>query len=227
MVLAGADRLTQDSLTFWTTHLGEVPDDLRVWLRERVEEAQVHWQNVGWLVRSQRMLQELTEQLDARDPTNAWTRQYERIYFESQVMALTRMASSSRWRGSRTTSLTLLLDEFRNRPELLGPLAAGPRTPDELLEPADPAADQIELKRLIKPIMPWRNKAIAHLEMDVPLPDLAWSQLDDAIGGVVDVFWRYSLRLTGVRYQVDHEGPPWQNWQKVFMQPHFVETDES
>jgi hypothetical protein len=226
VVLAGSEHLAQDALTFWASHLpGGVPEDLGAWLKDRVEETQVHWQNVGWLIRSQRMLKELTEQLEARDPTNPWTRRYERIYFESQLMALTRMVNSSQRKGTRRTSLTLLLDEFSRRPELLGPLSGG-LTPEGLSEPADPAADRLELKRLIKPLTPWRDKAIAHLELDVRLPDLAWSQLDDAIDGVVDVFRRYSLRLTGVHYQVDHEGAPWQDWQRVFMQPLFVDSHD-
>ena len=138
-------------------------------------------------------------------------------------MTLTRMVNSKRRKGARRTSLTLLLKEFGKRPELLGALPAGWWTPDELTEVADPAADISELQRLIKRLSPWRDKAVAHLELDVTLPDIAWSELDDAIDGVIDVFRRYSLRLTGVRYQIDHEGPPWQDWQKVFMQPLFVD----
>jgi hypothetical protein len=85
MVLTGSEHLTQDAVNFCGEHLPDgVPEDLRAWLRDRVEETQVHWQNVGWLNRSRRMLKELTAQLEARDPTNPWTRQYERIYFESQ-----------------------------------------------------------------------------------------------------------------------------------------------
>lgn len=219
MVISGPERLTQDALMFWA-RAGGVSDDLRAWLGEQVEETQILWQQVGWLDRSRRMLIELTDQLEARDPTNAWTRQYERIYFESQLMTLTRTVHSNRRKGVRRASLTLLLDGFGRRPELLGALS-GTWAPEELHEPADPAADRLKLGRLMKPLMPWRDKVVAHLELDLRLPDLAWTELDDAINGVIDVFHRYSLRLTGVRYQVDHEGPEWQKWQKVFTQPLF------
>jgi hypothetical protein len=210
---------------FWAGKLpGGVPDDLRTWIKSRVEETQVHWQNVGWLSRSRGMFRELTAELEARDPTNSWTRQYERIYFESQLMTLTRMVNSKHRKGARRTSLTLLLKEFVKWPELLAALPAGWFTPDELTEAADPIADISELRRLIVRLSPWRDRAIAHLELDVSLPNVAWSELDDAIDGVVDVFRRYSLRLTGVRYQTDHDGPPWQDWQTVFMQPLFVDS---
>lgn len=134
MVLAGSEHLTQNALTFWASHLpGGVPDDLQAWLKDRVEETQVHCQNVGWLE---------------------------------------------------------------------------------------------ELQRLMKPLTPWRDTAVAHLEVDARLPDVAWSDLDHAIDGVIDVFRRYSLRFTGVNYQFDHEGPPWQDRQKEFMQPLFVDRHE-
>ena len=105
MVLAGADHLTQDSLTFWTTHLGEVPDDLRVWLKERVDEIQILWPNVGRLDRSRRMWKELSEQLEARDPTNPWTRNYDGLYFDTQVMILTKTVNAGR-SGQRPKSLS-------------------------------------------------------------------------------------------------------------------------
>ena len=222
MVLAGDEHLTQDALMFWGTHLpGGVDDELRSWLKARVEETQLLWQNVGWLNRSRRMLRELSEKLEARDPTNSWTRQYERIYFDSQLMNITRTVHAGRRRTPRRASLTLLLEEFSRKPELLGALV-GTWAPEELQSPADPSADLEDLKRLVRPLMPWRDKAVAHLEMNRRLPDLAWSELDDAIDGVTQTFWLYSLRLTGVRHQVDHDGPPWQDWQEVFRQPLFA-----
>ncbi|HXN62332.1 MAG TPA: hypothetical protein VN886_17945 [Acidimicrobiales bacterium] len=229
MVLAGTDRLTHDAQMFWRSHLpAGVSPELQEWLGDRVVETQLLWQNVGWLDRSRRMLRELTEQLEARDPTNPWTRQYERIYFESQLMTLTRTVNASRRRQPRRASLTLLLREFIERPELLGALS-GVWAPEELQEPADPSADLAELRRVMRPLVPWRDRAVAHLEVDHHLEggrrlaEVAWTDLDDAIDTVFDVFHRYSLRLTGVDYQIDHEGPPWTDWQKVFAQPLFTD----
>jgi hypothetical protein len=205
MVLAGKEHLTQDALTFWASQLSEgVSDHLREWLSMRVEEVQVLWQNVGRLDRSRRMWKELSEQLEARDPTNPWARNYDRMYFDSQLLILTRTVLSGRRRDSRRASLALLLEEFRKWPQLLGPVAAR----DALHQAAEPDADMAELRRLLRPLLPWRDKYVAHIDLDLDgIPEPQWHQLDDAIDGVTDVFGLYSLRLTGVNYQVVHEVP--------------------
>lgn len=52
-------------------------------------------------------------------------------------------------------------------------------------------------------------------------PDLAWEDLDRAIDAVTSIFEQYSLRLTGVAYEVRYEKVDRRNWQKVFTQPIF------
>jgi hypothetical protein len=224
MVLAGNKHLTNDALMFWTSHLpGGLTEELKVWLKERVDEIQILWHQMGRLDRSRRMWKELSEQLNACDPTNPWARNYDRMYFDTQVIILAKSVNSGSQGKGRKASFGVVLDRFSDRPELLGPLS-GVWAPDDLHVAADPVADKKELKRLIRPLLPWRDKVIAHIELDVDLPDLAWETLDMAIDGVIEIFRLYSLRLTGVKYQVAHEGPPWQEWQKAFSEPLFPRT---
>jgi hypothetical protein len=221
MVLAGNEHLTGDAIMFWTTHLpGGVTEELKLWLKERVDEIQILWHNVCRLDRSRRMWNELSEKLNVLDPTNPWARNYDGLYFDTQVMILTKIVNAGGKGKRRKASLRIALDEFRGRPELLGPLT-GVWAPQDLQVAFDPEVDTQELKRLLRPLLPWRDRVVAHIELDVDLPDLAWETLDEAIDGVIEIFRRYSLRLTGVAYQVAHEGPQWQAWQQVFSEPIF------
>ena len=116
--------------------------------------------------------------------------------------------------------LSILLEEFRLHPELLGPIR-GPRANGDLLIEPNPDRDRDKMSALLKRILPLRHKAIAHIEVDPKIPDLEWEELDQAVLGVTEIFSIYSRRLTGVRYQVDDEGPQWKSWQRVFSEPLF------
>jgi hypothetical protein len=113
-----------------------------------------------------------------------------------------------------------LLDEFRLHPELLGPIH-GSRANGDLLIAPKPDDDRSEMARLLKRIFPLRHRAIAHIEVDPQIPPFEWEELDQAVVGVTQIFSLYSRRLTGVRYQVDDEGPQWKTWQRVFSEPLF------
>ena len=83
MVIAGDDYLTNDAIMFWGSHSpGDISDDLKAWLNIRVPEVQELWRTVGTMDRRRGMWLELREQLESRDPTNAWTRQYDDLYIE-------------------------------------------------------------------------------------------------------------------------------------------------
>jgi hypothetical protein len=69
--------------------------------------------------------------------------------------------------------------------------------------------------------VPWRNTVVAHIEVVPNVEALEWSAIDAAVNGVSVIFKRYARRLTGVNYQVDHEGPEWRKWQRVFSEPLF------
>jgi hypothetical protein len=216
MVKAGTEYLTNDALMFWGSQFpGGISDDLKAWLSIRVPEVQELWRTVGTMDRRRGMWLELREQLESRDPTNAWTRQYDDLYIEAQIIALCKTVFSKRRKGRRPAALSILLNEFRQRPELLLPIV-GWRA-----DAADPVADRAQLAKLLRPIVPWRDSVVAHIEVDPNVQPLEWSAIDAAVTGVSVIFKRYARRLTGVNYQIDHEGPEWRTWQRVFSEPLF------
>jgi hypothetical protein len=118
MVIAGDDYLTNDAIMFWGSQSpGDISDDLKAWLNIRVPEVQVLWRTVGTMDRRRGMWLELREQLECRDPTNAWTRQYDDLYIEAQIIALCKTVFSKRRKGRRCAALSILLNEFRQRPQ--------------------------------------------------------------------------------------------------------------
>lgn len=91
MALAGPERLTLDAVYFWRREFGSVSKDLEEWLGERVQELAFLWGHIVRMNQSQAMWRELTDRLEAVDPTNPWTRHYDGVYFESQVLSVTRI----------------------------------------------------------------------------------------------------------------------------------------
>jgi hypothetical protein len=223
VVLADGNYLAGDAITFWAEQLrGPVPDDLAQWLRERVMEVQLLWRDVTGLNRTRGMWKELTGALEARDPTCAWTRNYDRLYVDSQVMRLTRMVQSRN--RPEHVSLNKLLGHFLETPEVLG-IIQGRRSLPSIVNPADPVADLDYLKKLVRRLRQLRDKSIAHTELDVRLPELDWPEMDKAIDGVTAIFSHYSARLTGVNYQVDFDEPRWSTWKSAFSEPLFPSTN--
>lgn len=222
MSLAGPAELTRDAVAFWRRQLSAFPGDLEGWLGDRVSEVQFLWGHVVRMNGSQGMWKELTESLEERDPTNAWTRHYDGIYFESQVLHITRLVRA----GQRTaaeqhpSSLGLLLRAFATRQELLGPIT-GPFAAESLNVHADPLADLGQLEQMISDLMDLGNRTVAHIDIGEPVPSIEWNDLEEATEAVTSTFERYSLRLTGVNYKVRYEDTPWRDWQSVFREPVF------
>jgi HEPN superfamily AbiU2-like protein len=225
MVLAGPDEMAADAVVFWRKHLGHgLTPDLTDWLTARVHEVQLLWRDIRFLNRTRAMWQQLSAEIERRDPTNPWTRNYDQLYFEAQVIRLARTVHSKKSRPE-AVSLGRLLSALAEKPQFLVALEddGWPTVPPELQAGADARHDMTELRRLLGPLMAWRDRAIAHTERASDLPTLAWEELDNAIVAVNDVFHRYSRRLTGADYQIEFAGGQWENWQEVFRQPLFVD----
>jgi hypothetical protein len=220
VVLSGPSDLTEHAVCFWSRQLPQgVSVELASWMSERAHELQLLWRDVSRMNRSRGMWQELTAVLEERDPTCAWTRNYDGLYFDSQLMAVTRTVHAGR--RKRAVSLDLLLDSFATKPDLLVPLRRSDVYLPELERRAFPGQDKRQLKLVLSQLMAWRDKAVAHSQLGEVLPPLAWSRLDQAVTAVTDVFLQYSLRLTGVRYHVDFDGPQWKTWHSIFSRPLF------
>lgn len=95
MVIADAERMAQYALTFWRRQGVDVTDELEAWITERVSEVQYLWGHVIRMNPSRGMWKELTEKLEATDPTNLWTRHYDLVYVESQILSVTRARPAS------------------------------------------------------------------------------------------------------------------------------------
>ena len=162
----------------------------------------------------------LSEPLEAADPTNPWTRNYDSLYFDSQLVALTRLVFTKKSR-ERQVSLGTVLDAFSRQPALCGELELGHRQLVCGPGPVDPIADKATIEAAVVPLMPWRDKRVSHIDRDETLPAITWEELDIAIHAVTEVFSRYSSRLTGVNYHVDFNDPGWHQWRTVFQHPLF------
>lgn len=222
MAIADGKSVARDAVAFWQRQLPNVSEDLKVWLEEWVVDLQYLWGHVLRMNGSQAMWRELTDRIEMIDPTNSWTRHYDGIYFESQVLHITRLVREGqrRRKEQRPASLGRLLKAFEARPELLGSLS-GPWTADALQHEADPMADRRHLNRLAREVFEVRDRAVAHVDVGEKLPSIAWEDLDAAIEAVTMVFEQYSLRLTGLTYRVRYDSVDWRNWKKIFTQPIF------
>jgi len=132
-----------------------VPEDLAQWLGDRVAEIQILWAHVGTMNRSRGMWKILSEALEAADPTNPWTRNYDRLYFDSQLVTLTRMVFVKRGR-QRQMPLTSVLEAFSLRPEVCGVLSPSHRIPNDRRGPVDPVGDKAAMMASVQRLMPWR-----------------------------------------------------------------------
>lgn len=169
------------------------------------------------------MWQELTQELEKFDPSCAWTRHYDRVYFEAQLLLITRSVKARRGRGS--ASLENLLRVFAEKPEMLNPLATGIIQLPDVHNQADPRSDIADLDQVMKPIMILRDKFAAHTEMDATLPDFGWSDLDACISLVTNIFKQYSQLLTGSNFQVEFDDPVLKTWHSIFKKPLFASEE--
>jgi hypothetical protein len=222
-VIADEYTLARDALAFWSRHLPDgVSDDLAGWVAERTAETQILWQHLRRVTRSRGMWRSLTDVLEARDPTNPWTRHYDGVYFESQLMAVTRVVRPGPGsKASKPTALGLVVKSFGDRPELCRDMSEIAGIAVENRPALDPERDGRHLRTITAKLVPWRNKMVAHIDRGEKLTNLEWTELDGAIDGVVDVFARYAQRLTGVAFEMEFPEPVRSRWQAVFSEPLF------
>ncbi len=166
----------------------------------------------------------LTKELEKVDPTCAWTRHYDRIYFEAQLLLITRSVKARR--GKNSASLENMLKGFNERPEMLKPLDTGLIQLPDVHQQARPRSDIADLDRLMKPVMILRDKFAAHTEMDASLPDFGWSDLEACIELITKIFKHYSQRLTGCNFQVEFDDPDLKKWHLTFGKPLFGSDDK-
>jgi hypothetical protein len=218
--MTSIDDLGDYAVNFWNGHLPEpVSTELEAWIKHEIRVLLLLWRDVGRLNRNRDMWQELTRELEKIDPSCAWTRHYDRLYFESQLLLMTRTVKA----GNRkhTASLEKLLKGFSAHPELLGPLATGIINLPDVSQQAKPNEDIASLDQMMKPLMILRDKAAAHTEIGARLPDLGWNEIETGIVMITEIFKQYSQRLTGNNFQVEFDHPVLKTWHSAFMKPLF------
>jgi hypothetical protein len=218
------DDLADGSIAFWNRYLSDgVSSEDDQWIRREIRVLMILWRDIGRLNRNRDMWQELTNELEKVDPTSAWTRHYDRIYFEAQLLLITRSVKARS--GKSSASLENMLKSFEERPEMLKPLDTGIIQLPDVHQQARPRSDIADLDRLMKPIMILRDKFAAHTEMDATLPDFGWSDLEACIELITKVFKHYSQRLTGCNFQVEFDDPALKKWHLTFGEPLFGSED--
>jgi hypothetical protein len=218
------DDLADGSIAFWNRYLSDgVSSEDDQWIRREIRVLMILWRDIGRLNRNRDMWQELTNELEKVDPTCAWTRHYDRIYFEAQLLLITRSVKARS--GKSSASLENMLKSFEERPEMLKPLDTGIIQLPDVHQQARPRSDIADLDRLMKPIMILRDKFAAHTEMDATLPDFGWSDLEACIELITKVFKHYSQRLTGCNFQVEFDDPALKKWHLTFGEPLFGSED--
>lgn len=211
----------QGAVAFWRRQLPDgVPEELQTWIVEMESDVHVLWNHVGWMSWNRELWKRLSEPIQAADPRSDWKSHYDRLYFDSQVVTLTRLVFTKRSRPSQL-SLSSLLDAFADQPTLCAPLSYTGRVLDSGFGQLDPAADKSIMQDHVRPLLVWRDKLVAHIERDARLPEIAWEELDLAIDALCDVFTRYSSRLTGSINIVDPGMIRWRDWRSVFQHPLF------
>lgn len=224
MTQTSLDGLGDSAVGFWNRLLpGGVSPELDLWIRRQIRVLMILWRDIGRLNQNRDMWQELTQELEKFDPSCAWTRHYDRVYFEAQLLLITRSVKARRGRGS--ASLENLLRVFAEKPEMLNPLATGIIQLPDVHNQADPRSDIADLDQVMKPIMILRDKFAAHTEMDATLPDFGWSDLDACISLVTNIFKQYSQRLTGSNFQVEFDDPVLKTWHSIFKKPLFASEE--
>ena len=200
------DNLADGAIAFWNRHLSEgVSSETDQWIRRQIRILMILWRDIGRLNRNRDMWQELTQELGKFDPGSAWIRHYDRIYFEAQLLLITRSVKARRGRNS--ASLENMLRGFEERPEMLKPLDTEIIHLPDVHQQAQPRSDISDLDQLMKPIMILRDKFAAHTEMETTVPDFEWSDLEACIALITKVFKHYSQRLTGCNFQVEFDDP--------------------
>ena len=128
-------------LGFWQRQLkSAVPDDIAQWLREQVADIQILWSHVGRMNRSRGMWKAREwSHSRRRILTNAWTRNYDGLYLDSQLMCLTRLAYPSR---STNVSLMSILTGFAQWPQLHQTLRTNSQVSPERASALDPTTDK-------------------------------------------------------------------------------------
>lgn len=216
MSVTSVDEVAADAIAFWQHNQGgSLSDADESWIRQQVGVLMTLWRDIGRLSRNRDMWRELTQELESIDPRCAWTRHYDRIYFEAQLLLLTRSVKARR-RGRQTASLEHLVEGFAGRPWMTKRLDLGHIRLPDVGESVDPRADIANLNRVLKPLMTIRDKFAAHTEIGARLPEFGWPELDATIDAVIPVFSRYSQRLTGVVFQVDFSDSSLKGWHNVF-----------
>lgn len=214
------DDLAAGAIAFWNRYLPEgMSSETDQWIRREIRVLMILWRDIGRLNRNRDMWQELTQELEKFDPTCAWTRHYDRIYFEAQLLLITRSVKARR--GMNSASLENMLKGFEERPEMLEPLETGMIQLPDVHQQARPRLDIADLDRLMKPIMILRDKFAAHTEMDATVPDFGWNDLEACIELITKVFKHYSQRLTGRNFQVEYDDPALKGWHSIFREPLF------
>ncbi len=99
-VLIDASLYENEAVNFWLRRLGGVTEELRDWFGARAVEIHHLRSYIHRMNRSRRMWRQLSDQLEARDPTNPWTRNYDGLYLGSQVMAVAESSVRERPKAS-------------------------------------------------------------------------------------------------------------------------------
>jgi len=194
----------------WLHDLATLPDDFQDWKLTQVESLDKLAQDFVRVHRHRNMWADLSSVLEERDPRCGWTRHYDALYVDSQLLALTRICYSTQ---RNSVSLSELLDAFRSRPELLIHLG-GYRVEAGLEKALYPKRDKAVIRAAVKKLEPWRNQFVAHISRNPRPQDFSWSDIETAITTLTQVFKLYAFRLTGVLYKVDASTST--NWHKVF-----------
>ena len=213
----------RDAVEFWSEVLDEpVSEELSSWISDRTHDLHFIWRDVRRMLRSREMWKAMSEQLELRDPTSAWTRNYDGLYFDSQLLSITRSVHARNQSGH--ISLGRLLGEFAERPEMLGPVVTYRNLP-EIAVAVDPLADKAHLGRQLRHLKTFRDKVVAHTERGADVPTIQWEDLDEAVDVVSEVFRRYSMRLTGINWKVEYDEPYRSAWKSIFTEPLFTDGE--
>ena len=220
MSQTSVDDLANSAVAFWSRQLAQpISPEVDEWIRRQIRVLLILWRDIGRLNRNRDMWKELTQELEKVDPFCAWTRHYDRIYFEAQLLLITRSVKAGR--SKNASSLENIVSGFEERPEMLRPLDTGNVQLPDVHQQADPRGDISDLDRLMKPIMILRDKFAAHTEMDAMAPDFGWDDLEACIGLITKIFTHYSQRLTGCNFQVEFDNPELKKWHSAFRKPLF------
>ncbi|HVX23320.1 MAG TPA: hypothetical protein VHB02_18410 [Acidimicrobiales bacterium] len=156
------------------------------------------------------MWTDLTTVIERRDPRCGWTRHYDGLYVDSQLLAISRIFHAKQ---QNSVSLSQLLDEMRGYPDLLKSLD-GYRVSRELGRALDPKRDKAELRTAVNEVLPWRDQVIAHISRKPRPSDFSWEYLDSAIQKLTTIFKVYAFRIMGANYLVDKSVGT--RWHSVF-----------